>query len=190
MKIGRVILRAIVGGYFVGHGTQKLFGWFGGPGLEGTGQFFENLGLRPGKRHALAAGAAEAGGGALLVLGAATPLAAAALTATMITAIHRVHFKNGPWLTNQGYEYNLVLIAAVLSLAETGPGSPSIDSARGSDMHGPKWALLALLLGAAGAAGAHVVAGFGPAPEPAAEPAPAAAADQPAPADQTAPDAA
>ena len=73
MKLGRLILRLIVGGYFFGHGTQKLFGWFGGHGPEGTGQFFESIGLRPGKRHALAAGAAEAGGGALLVVGAATP---------------------------------------------------------------------------------------------------------------------
>ncbi|HEY5428044.1 MAG TPA: DoxX family protein [Solirubrobacteraceae bacterium] len=190
MKIGRLILRTVVGGYFVGHGTQKLFGWFGGHGLEGTGQFFEMIGLRPGKRHAIAAGAAEAGGGALLVAGAATPLAASVLTATMITAIHRVHAKNGPWVTDQGYEYNLVLIAAVLALAETGPGSPSIDSARGSDMHGPKWALLALALGAIGAAGAHVVAESAPAPAPA--PAPATAGDPPgptpAPAQEAAPD--
>jgi putative oxidoreductase len=173
MKIGRLLLRAVVGGYFFGHGTQKLFGWFGGYGPDATGQFFEGLGLRPGKRHAVAAGAAEAGGGALLVLGAATPLAASVLTATMITAIQRVHLKNGPWVTDQGYEYNLVLIAAVLALAETGPGSPSIDSARGSEFHGPKAALLALLLGAAGAAGAHIVAESAPAPDPAPE-APAA----------------
>ncbi|MGP0051609.1 MAG: DoxX family protein [Solirubrobacteraceae bacterium] len=171
MKIGRLFLRLIVGGLFVGHGTQKLFGWFGGYGLDATGQFFENLGLRPGKRHALAAGAAEAGGGALLVLGAATPLAASVLIATMITAINRVHLKNGPWATNQGYEYNLVLIAAVLALAETGPGSPSVDAARGSELHGPKWAALALLLGALGAAGAHAAAAAAPTPEPAPEPA-------------------
>src|ERR1700745_3209914 len=137
MNLARLILRAVVGGYFFGHGTQKLFGWFGGYGPEGTGQFFESLGLRPGKRHALAAGAAEAGGGALLVAGAATPLAAAVLTSTMLTAINRVHLKNGPWVTNQGYEYNLVLIAAVLALAETGPGSPSIDSAIGAKWTGP-----------------------------------------------------
>ncbi len=177
MKIGRLILRLIVGGYFVGHGTQKLFGWFGGYGPDGTGQFFESLGLRPGKRHAIAAGAAEAGGGALLVLGAATPLASAAIIATMLTAIHRVHLKNGPWATDQGYEYNLVLIAAVLSLAETGPGSPSIDDARASTMHGPKWAALSLLLGALGSAGAHAVAQAAPAPEPDPAPAPTPATD-------------
>ncbi len=174
MKIGRLILRLVVGGYFFGHGTQKLFGWFGGYGPEGTGQFFESLGLRPGKRHAIAAGAAEAGGGTLLVLGAATPLASTALIATMLTAIHRVHLKNGPWVTDQGYEYNLVLIAAAAALAETGPGSPSIDAARGSQMHGPKWAVLSLLLGALGAIGAKAVADAAPEPEPQPEPAPPA----------------
>ena len=72
MDLGRLLLRGVVGPLFVGHGTQKLFGWFGGHGVEGTGGFFENLGLRPGKRHATAAGWAEAGGGALLTLGAFT----------------------------------------------------------------------------------------------------------------------
>ncbi len=181
MKFGRLLLRVVVGGYFFGHGTQKLFGWFGGHGPDATGQMFESLGLRPGKRHALAAGAAEAGGGSLLVLGAATPLAAATLTSVMLTAINRVHLKNGPWATDQGYEYNLVLIAAVLALAETGPGSPSVDAARGSRMYGPVWAILALLLGAAGAAGAHVVAEQAPASEPAADD----AADPQAPAPDT-----
>jgi putative oxidoreductase len=166
MKIGRLILRFIVGGYFFGHGTQKLFGWFGGYGPEGTGQFFESIGLRPGKRHAIAAGAAEAGGGALLVAGAATPLAATVLTSTMLTAINRVHLKNGPWVTNQGYEYNLVLIAAVIALAETGPGSPSIDAAIDAQWHGPKWALRSLVAGILGAIGAHIIAESAPAPEP------------------------
>jgi len=177
MKLGRLLLRAVVGGFFVGHGTQKLFGWFGGHGPDATAQMFESLGLRPGKRHALAAGAAETGGGALIALGAATPLAASVLTATMLTAIHRVHLKNGPWVASGGYEYNLVLIAAVLALAETGPGSPSIDEARGSRMHGPGWALGALLLGALGAAGANVVAGSAPAQAPEPDPQPAADSD-------------
>jgi putative oxidoreductase len=104
------------------------------------------------------------------VAGAATPFAAAALTATMLTAINRVHLKNGPWVTNQGYEYNLVLIAVALALAETGPGSPSIDDAIGAGWHGPKWAVRALVLGIIGAVGAHIVAENGPAPEPAPEP--------------------
>jgi putative oxidoreductase len=100
------------------------------------------------------------------VLGAATPLASSVLIATMLTAIHRVHLKNGPWVSDQGYEYNLVLIAAVAALAETGPGSPSIDDARGSRMYGPKWAALSLVLGALGAIGAKAVADASPAPEP------------------------
>jgi putative oxidoreductase len=179
MKLGRFLLRVSVGGFFVGHGTQKLFGWFGGHGLEATAQMFEQgLGLRPGKRHALAAGAAEAGGGALLVLGAATPIAASLITATMITAIQRVHLSKGPWATDGGYEYNVVLIAAVLALAETGPGSPSVDAAAGSTAYGPKWAALALALGIIGAAGAHAIneAAPAPAPEaPAEQPDPAAA---------------
>ena len=84
----------------------------------------------------------------------------------MLTAINRVHLKNGPWVTNQGYEYNLVLIAAALSLAETGPGSPSIDDAIGASWHGPKWAFRALVLGIVGAVGAHLVAESTPAPQP------------------------
>jgi putative oxidoreductase len=155
MKIGRLLLRLAVGGFFVGHGTQKLFGWFGGNGLEATAQGFEGLGLRPGKRNAIAAGAAEAGGGALLAAGLATPLAASLLSATMMTAIETVHAKNGPWLSNGGYEYNVVLIAAALTLVEVGPGPLSLDAARAKERTGSKWALLSLLAGAVGAFGAH-----------------------------------
>src|SRR4051812_45420534 len=118
--VGRLLLRLLVGGFFVGHGTQKLFGWFGGGGPEATGQAFESLGLRPGRRHALSAGAAEAGGGALIAAGLATPVAAASLIGVMVTAIRTVHWKNGPWVTDGGYEYNAVLIGALLALVEVG----------------------------------------------------------------------
>jgi putative oxidoreductase len=164
MKIGRLILRLVVGGLFVGHGVQKLFGWFDGPGLDATAQGFEHLGLRPGKPHAIAAGAAETGGGALLAVGLETPFAASVLTATMLTAIHRVHAKNGPWTTNGGYEYNLVLIAAALALAEVGPGTLSLDGARGRERSGSGWALAALLTGALGAIGSYAIAAAQPAP--------------------------
>src|ERR1700760_357045 len=127
MKIGRLLLRLTVGGFFFGHGTQKLFGWFGGHGIEATSNMFESLGMRPGKRNAVAAGVAGAAAGAALAVGFATPLAAGALTSVMLTAIHRVHLKNGPWVTNGGYEYNVVLIAAALTLAEIGPGALSVD---------------------------------------------------------------
>ena len=129
MDLGRLLLRGVVGPLFVGHGTQKLFGWFGGHGIEGTGGFFENLGLRPGKRHATAAGWAEAGGGALLTLGAFTPLASLLISSTMVTAIRKVHGPKGPWVTEGGYEYNLALIAAMAMITETGPGRPSVDAA-------------------------------------------------------------
>src|SRR3954447_1744092 len=112
MRFGIAILRAVIGGLFIGHGLQKLTGAFGGHGLEGTAGFFESLGLHPGKHHASAAGVAEAGGGALLVAGAATPAAAAALTGTMAVAVLKVHGANGPWAQNGGYEYPLVMSAA------------------------------------------------------------------------------
>ncbi len=151
MKIGRLLLRASVGGFFVGHGTQKLFGWFGGNGLQATAAGFEQLGIRPGKANAIVAGAAEAGGGALLAAGLQTPLAASALTATMITAIKTVHAKNGPWLTKGGYEYNVVLIAAVLALVEVGPGALSLDGRLGRERSGTGWMLAAALTGGLGA---------------------------------------
>jgi putative oxidoreductase len=150
--MARGILRVVIGALFMGHGLQKLAGWFGGHGVEGTGQFFESLGLRPGKRHATAAGAAETAGGALLALGLFTPVAAAALTGTMATAVKTVHLKNGPWAADGGWEYNAVLIAAVIALTETGPGPLSLDSKLGIELSGPVWALLALAAGVGGAA--------------------------------------
>jgi putative oxidoreductase len=128
MSLGKLTLRATLGSLFIGHGTQKLLGWFGGHGLEGTAGFFEGqLGLRPGKRHATAAGVTEVVGGGLLVLGALTPMATAMLTGTMVTAIRKVHGPNGPWITESGYEYNAVIIAALAALTDAGAGSPSVD---------------------------------------------------------------
>lgn len=161
--MGRLLLRITVGSLFIGHGTQKLFGWFGGHGLDAASKLFEQLGMRPGRRNAIAAGVAEAAGGTALALGLATPLAGSVLTATMLTAIHRAQLKHGPWVTNGGYEYTLVLIAAVLVLAEVGPGDLSIDHATGKERSGPGWALAALGVGIAGAAGAHLLAESHPA---------------------------
>jgi putative oxidoreductase len=152
MGLFRFLARTTIGLLFVGHGTQKLFGWFGGGGPEGTGQFFEQLGFRPGRRYALAAGAAEAGGGLLFALGAATPLGAAAVSGSMITAIKTVHWEKGVWVSAGGYEYNLVLLAAVFGLTENGPGEWSIDGALGRSRWGTGWALAALAAGAAGSA--------------------------------------
>jgi putative oxidoreductase len=163
MKLSRLILRLLIGGLFIGHGTQKLFGWFGGHGLEGTAGFFEQLGLKPGNRNALIAGAAEAGGGALLVTGVAEPLAGAAITGSMTTAIRHVHAPKGPWSSKGGWEYNAVLIGATLAVVE--------------EECGLGWALAA---GAAGAAGSFAVSELAKRQaEPAAEE-PAAVPFQPA----------
>lgn len=149
MQIGRLVARTVIGSLFIGHGTQKLFGWYGGPGLAGTEGMMESLDMRPARRNALAAGITETAGGALLAAGLATPLAAASLTGVMITAIRKVHLANGPWAANGGWEYNVVLIAAVLALADDGPGDLSVDALLGLDEPGPAWALGALALGAA-----------------------------------------
>lgn len=183
MKLGRFLLRVTMGALFFGHGTQKLKGWFGGHGLDATANMFEHLGLRPGRRNAIAAGAAEAGGGAALALGLATPFASAALIGTMLTAIHRVHLKNGPWLTNQGYEYNLILICAAAVLAEIGPGAISVDHLLGTERSGPGWGIAALAMGAAGAAAVHQIAQSAPEMPAAPEPPQASTADASAPAE-------
>ena len=158
MGLGRLILRSAIGGLFIGHGTQKLFGWFGGGGLDTTGKGFEAIGLAPGRRNALVAGLAESGGGTLLALGLATPLAETALISVMLTAIRTVHRKNGPWATNGGYEYNVVLISALLGLAEAGPGCLSFDRALGIERSGLPWMAAAAALGAAGSLAAAAAA--------------------------------
>jgi putative oxidoreductase len=149
---GNLALRMLIGGLFVGHGTQKLFGWFGGHGLEGTGQFFESLGLRPGRHNAIAAGAAEAGGGALLASGLATPAAGAALHGVMTTAVRHVHAEKGPWTTEGGWEYNAVLMAAIYSVVE--------------ERSGTRWALASLAAGVGGSLIASSLATREPEPEP------------------------
>ena len=168
MDMGRTALRMVIGPLMVGHGTQKLFGWFGGNGLDATAGFFEGqLGLKPGKRHATMAGASEAIGGALLTLGALTPVAAGLITGTMITAIRKVHAPKGPWVTQGGYEYNAVLIAAMLALTEAGPGRPSVDASVFPWMRGNALALAQFAAAAAGAALLTAQPGEEPADAPA-----------------------
>ena len=140
MELASLLLRGALGPLFVGHGTQKLFGWFGGHGLEGTGEYFESLGLRPGRRQALAAGTAEAVSGVLLTVGAFTPIAGTVMSATMVTAIRRVLLEHGPWITQGGYEYALTIIAATAAITEHGPGRPSVDAVLLPRMKGPRLA--------------------------------------------------
>jgi putative oxidoreductase len=154
MQIGRLAARLVIGGLFIGHGTQKLFGWFGGPGLAGTEQMMGALEMRPTRPNAIAAGVSETAGGALLIAGAATPFAASSLIGTMFTAIRKVHQPKGVWNAQGGWEYNAVLIAALVALIDAGPGDVSVDAALGREEWGPVWALAGLAIGAAASAAA------------------------------------
>ena len=128
--LGLLALRLGVGATLAAHGAQKLFGWFGGHGLAGTGSFFESVGFTPGKTNAVLAGAGEAGGGALLALGLATPAAGAAVAGTMAVAAS-MHKHNGFFAQNGGLEYPAVLALTAGALALSGPGQLSVDAALG-----------------------------------------------------------
>ena len=139
MEIGILLLRVTVGLTLAAHGAQKLFGWFGGHGLDGTGRGLEMLGFHPGPRHALMAGLVELGGGLSLALGFLTPAGAALVSSVMLVAAFSAHVKHGFFMTSGGYEYNLVLGAAALSVAFTGPGALSIDALLGYAVGGAAW---------------------------------------------------
>jgi putative oxidoreductase len=150
VKLARLLARLFIGGMFIGHGTQKLLGWFGGPGIEGTTGMMGSLGLAPARTNAYAASLSETLGGVGIALGAFTPAAAASLIATMTTAIRTVHIKNGFWSSDGGYEYNLTIIAALLLIVDGGPGPFSVDSALGIEETGAGAALAALAAGVLG----------------------------------------
>lgn len=122
-NLALLFLRVVVGALFVGHGTQKAFGWFGGHGIAGTAGFMEQLGLKPGRLHATAAAFGETVGGLLVLLGLWTPIGAGLIVAVMLVAIKTVHLSKGPWNSDGGYEYPLTLIAVALFLAANGPGA-------------------------------------------------------------------
>lgn len=142
--IGKLALRLVVGGVFAAHGLQKLAGSFGGPGLAGVETSMEAVNMHPAKANALLVGATETFGGAAIALGAATPVAAGGLIATMITAIRKVHGRNGFFATAGGYEFNLTLITALVALVAEGPGPVSVDAVIGKRRWGAWAALLAL----------------------------------------------
>lgn len=121
------VLRIPVGLILAAHGAQKLFGWFGGYGLEGTGQWMASIGLEPGYLMALLAGSAEFFGGLALVLGLLTRPAALVSAFTMLVAIFAVHFSHGLFMDNNGYEYALTLFAATLALTIQGGGRFALD---------------------------------------------------------------
>ena len=122
-----LVLRLPVGIIFAAHGAQKLFGWFGGYGLEGTGQFFASVGLNPGYQMALLAGLVEFFGGMALVAGLLVRPAAAALAGAMLIAVFAVHWSKGFFASSGGYEYALALFAASLALVFSGGGRWSAD---------------------------------------------------------------
>lgn len=128
VALGILLVRLVVGFLFIGHGAQKLFGWFGGYGPKGTGGWMESIGIKPGVLMAVVVGLLELLGGALFAVGLFTPVAALFITATMLGAIVTVHGRNGVWATANGYEYHLVLIAAAVGIALIGAGDYSVDA--------------------------------------------------------------
>lgn len=153
MDVGLLLTRLMIGLALAAHGSQKVFGWFGGHGLDATGQFMEQIGFRPGRRHALAAGLIEVVAGVLLAVGFLTPLAAALIASVMVVAAATVHWKNGFFLMGGGYEFNAVIGVVALSIAFTGPGALSIDHLAGFAPAGITWGAAATAVAVLGAIG-------------------------------------
>ena len=153
MDVGLLIIHVTLGSLLAAHGAQKLFGVFGGHGLEGTGAYLEGFGLRPGKAFALLAGSTELVGGVLFAIGLFVPGAAALIVGTMIVAARTDHRMKGLWVFNGGSEYVLTIAAIAAALAFNGAGDWSVDNAIGWDVSGVAWGVGALVVGAVGAAG-------------------------------------
>jgi len=149
VDLGLLILRVIVGLLFVGHGAQKLFGWFGGHGIKGTGAWFESIGIRPGTFWATVAGLVEFFGGLLFALGLLGPVGSLAILASMLTAIVKVHWPK-VWVAEGGLEYPLVNGAVAFVVGLLGPGAYSLDAYLGIRLPMPEtfWVgLVVVLLG-------------------------------------------
>src|SRR4051812_12415494 len=148
--LGLLLVRAAVGGTLVAHGAQKLFGAFGGGGIDGTGTMFELGGFRPARQHAMMAGLGETAGGTLLALGLATPAAGAAVAGTMRVAAD-LHAPNGFFAQKGGFEYPMILGATGAALAVGGPGNLSVDRLLGNRLNRPWMGLFGLAAAAAAA---------------------------------------
>ena len=151
MEGGLLLIRVVLGSIMAAHGAQKLFGWFGGYGVAGTGGWLESMGFKPARLHAAIVGFAEFGGGMLLAVGLLTPLGAAAVAGVMLVAIATVHWSNGFFNASGGYEFNLLIATTAIALAFTGPGEISIDHLTGWTLAGPAWGFAALAVSAAAA---------------------------------------
>jgi len=151
LSSGLLLARLVLGLLMVAHGTQKLFGWFGGYGLAGTGGFFEGLGFRPGRAFAAAASLTEITGGLLLALGFLGPVGPALILSVMIVAAISVHWKNGLFATANGIEVPLLYATGAVALALTGPGLFSLDALLGLEsLWTPEVVWVALALGIVG----------------------------------------
>jgi putative oxidoreductase len=155
--------RTVLGSYLAAHGAQKLFGAFGGGGIQTTAAGFHRIGLRPGRAMAMTAGLSELGGGLLTITGFAYPLGPVALVGTMAVA-STTHRANGPFSAKRGFELPLTNLASALVLAMVGPGRYSVDHAVGSRL--PKWLTALSVIGAAGASAASIAMLFRAEPEP------------------------
>jgi putative oxidoreductase len=164
MEAGLLLIRVVLGATLAAHGAQKLFGWFGGHGIAGTSGWLGSMGFRGARFHATVNGLAEFGGGIMLALGFLTPLGAAAVAGVMLVAIATVHWKNGFFNSNGGYEFNLLIAATSIALAITGPGEFSMDNLIGWTLAGPAWGLV--VLGVAVVAAGSVLAMRKPVLEP------------------------
>jgi putative oxidoreductase len=154
MSYGLLLIRVVLGATMAAHGSQKLFGWFGGPGPQGTAGFLSGLGFAWPGPLALLLGATELGSGILVALGLIAPIAAFGIAVVMVTAVGTVHWKNGFFAGDGGYEFNLLIFAVAVGLAATGPGRFSIDS-------GASWAgSISGLWWGVGVLGASVLAGL------------------------------
>src|SRR5271167_1652524 len=128
MVTALLVARVILGLGLAAHGAQKLFGWFGGYGIKGTGGFFEGLGFRPGGMFAAAAGLGEFGGGMLTALGLGGPIGPALAILVMLVAIFTVHWGKGFFVTSSGSELPLTYISGMLLIMFAGPGAYSLDA--------------------------------------------------------------
>ena len=144
METGLLLIRIVLGVVFAAHGAQKLFGWFGGFGIAGTGGWLASMGFRPARLHATVSGLSEFGGGLLLAFGLLTPLGAAAVAGVMIVAIATAHIPNGFFNTAGGYEFNLTLAVTALGLGFTGPGRYSLDRVLDLPLASTEWGLAAI----------------------------------------------
>lgn len=138
-----LVLRVVAGGLFIGHGAQKLFGWFGGRGIDGTASSMAALGLRPATAWALLAGMSELGGGLLTLLGLLNPLGPVAVIASMMMAIATVHWGKPVWASQGGAELPMTNIAVAVALILAGPGRYSLDWALQRPL--PEWTALPAL---------------------------------------------